>query len=261
MTGIKETQRLYSGSLSYLEKAEDLIKGKAAHLSTVRAEAVRKRLLLNMNQSAGDGYEEPDDRWLSLSGAIMIPGQVPEYEHLTYVRYLIVKKEHSEAEALLDRLMARLDSMDCKRSRFEIIFHQMLVQLDKGNKEESRDLFDKLVGYSETEGNPILFLEYAEIVRPLLRETAEADFSIRLSALLKTAGRKQSTPELIIPLSGREREVLHLLDTDMTNMEIAERLFISVNTVKTHIKSINGKLNTANRKEAVLRSRDLGLLR
>ena len=45
-----------------------------------------------------------------------------------------------------------------------------------------------------------------------------------------------------------------------TNGEIAADLFVSVNTVKVHAISVYRKLGVANRREAVLRARDLGLL-
>jgi LuxR family maltose regulon positive regulatory protein len=65
---------------------------------------------------------------------------------------------------------------------------------------------------------------------------------------------------LIEPLSERELEVLHLLSTSLPTPDIADELFISVSTVRTHIKNIYGKLNSHNRIGAVERSRELGLL-
>jgi LuxR family maltose regulon positive regulatory protein len=62
------------------------------------------------------------------------------------------------------------------------------------------------------------------------------------------------------PLSSRERAVLRLLPTMLPNSEIAGELFVSVNTVKTHVRSIYRKLGVGSRREAVARARDLGLL-
>jgi LuxR family maltose regulon positive regulatory protein len=61
-------------------------------------------------------------------------------------------------------------------------------------------------------------------------------------------------------LSDREVAVLRLLRTDLTQREIADQLYVSFNTVKTHTKSIFRKLDVATRKDAVVRGRDLGLL-
>jgi len=61
-------------------------------------------------------------------------------------------------------------------------------------------------------------------------------------------------------LSDKERVVLRYLPTMMPNREIAAELFVSVNTVKTHLKSIYRKLDTSNRRETVERARELRLI-
>ncbi|WP_298584899.1 LuxR C-terminal-related transcriptional regulator [uncultured Kocuria sp.] len=61
------------------------------------------------------------------------------------------------------------------------------------------------------------------------------------------------------PLTSRERSVLLLLPTMMSNAEVAAELCLSVNTVKVHLKSLYRKLGVGTRREAVLRARELGL--
>ncbi|MEX6501371.1 LuxR C-terminal-related transcriptional regulator [Pseudomonas zhanjiangensis] len=62
------------------------------------------------------------------------------------------------------------------------------------------------------------------------------------------------------PLSGREVAVLRLIAQGCSNQEVAEQLFISLHTVKTHARRINGKLGVARRTQAVARAKALGLL-
>src|SRR5690554_3958234 len=59
------------------------------------------------------------------------------------------------------------------------------------------------------------------------------------------------------PLSQREFELMQLLQTGKTNREIAEELFISVNTVKTHLQNLFEKLDAHNRTQAMFRIREL----
>jgi DNA-binding CsgD family transcriptional regulator len=61
-------------------------------------------------------------------------------------------------------------------------------------------------------------------------------------------------------ISKREYEVLALLGTGMSNQEIADTLFISQNTVKTHTSRLFEKLEVKNRTHAILKSKELGII-
>ena len=61
-------------------------------------------------------------------------------------------------------------------------------------------------------------------------------------------------------LTPREFEILRLLAGSLTNQEIASRLCVSDNTVKTHLANIYGKLGAGGRREAVARAKSNGLL-
>jgi LuxR family maltose regulon positive regulatory protein len=61
-------------------------------------------------------------------------------------------------------------------------------------------------------------------------------------------------------LTPRESETLRLLSRGLANNEIAEQSFVSVDTVKTHLKNIYRKLNVRSRRQAVSRARAIGLL-
>lgn len=74
------------------------------------------------------------------------------------------------------------------------------------------------------------------------------------------AGTGPAEPLIVEPLSEREREVLEHLSAMESTAEIASEMFISVNTVKTHLKSIYRKLSATHRGEAVRRARQRGLL-
>lgn len=72
--------------------------------------------------------------------------------------------------------------------------------------------------------------------------------------------RTSPAPAYVEPLTERETSVLCHLPTLMSNHEIADVMHVSVNTVKTHLKSLYRKLGVASRREAVLRGRALELL-
>ena len=71
---------------------------------------------------------------------------------------------------------------------------------------------------------------------------------------------QSSNRGLIEPLSERELQILQFISEGMSNREIAERLCLSLGTVKVHSHNIYGKLNVSNRTQAVGQARKLGLL-
>ena len=73
--------------------------------------------------------------------------------------------------------------------------------------------------------------------------------------------RLWSRGRLVEPLSERELEVLALIAAGLSNRGVAERLFITVGTVKAHTSSIYGKLGVHRRTQAVARAREMGLIR
>src|SRR5262249_50647514 len=65
---------------------------------------------------------------------------------------------------------------------------------------------------------------------------------------------------LVEQLSEKELAVLRYLPSRLSNPEIAERLYVSLNTVKTHLKHLYRKLEVTSRSEAIKRAEELGLL-
>ena len=74
------------------------------------------------------------------------------------------------------------------------------------------------------------------------------------------AAERHANQNLVEPLSERELEVLRLLATDLDGPEIASQLMVSLNTMRTHTKSIYTKLGVNSRRAAVHRAADLQLL-
>jgi LuxR family maltose regulon positive regulatory protein len=109
------------------------------------------------------------------------------------------------------------------------------------------------------------FLLYGASVGPLLERRRRAGTGHRalLDDVLAALGeRGDGRPLATLPesLSEREAAVLSFLPTMMSNQEIAAELFVSVNTVKTHLKAIYRKLDVDDRRSAVRRARELTLL-
>ena len=61
-------------------------------------------------------------------------------------------------------------------------------------------------------------------------------------------------------ISKREHEVLALVSVGLSNQEIAEKLFVSTSTVKTHVSSILAKLDASRRTQAIRRAKELRII-
>ena len=99
-----------------------------------------------------------------------------------------------------------------------------------------------------------------EALRAVMQGTSVVSPGPITSLLLndKRAARPRSAPEL--GLSPRELEILRLLCAAYSNTEIAEELFVSESTVKTHVSAIMTKMGVQSRLKAVVRAYELGLV-
>ena len=87
----------------------------------------------------------------------------------------------------------------------------------------------------------------------------QLDPRVQPAQLAQAALRTVDQP-LIEPLSKRELEVLRFLTTSLSSTEIAGHLYVSVNTVRSHIRHIYGKLDAHSRIEAITRAQELQLI-
>ena len=125
---------------------------------------------------------------------------------------------------------------------------------------------ERALDLAERTGHRWTFLEGGRRVEALLRRqirTGTAHRAIAGELLLAFEDRddeRRTVAPLLEPLSERECAILRYLPTTLSNREIAAELFVTTNTVKTHLRSIYRKLDVARRREAVDRARDLRLL-
>jgi DNA-binding NarL/FixJ family response regulator len=104
-------------------------------------------------------------------------------------------------------------------------------------------------------------IHYAALREQTLTRSAASFRRFLLEAARSRSLRSDDQAPLYEDLSQRELEVLRLLALGFQNRAIADRLFVSRNTVKTHLMHIYAKLGVQTRTEAVARALDLGLLR
>jgi LuxR family maltose regulon positive regulatory protein len=144
------------------------------------------------------------------------------------------------------------------------------LRYESGDGARGRRSLERALQLAEPEQIRLPFARERTWLRPILRR--EPDLVRRYGQLLeedlrsfgavpaRPSGTDEPPPLLVGPLSEREREVLERLSGMLSTAEIASEMYISVNTVKTHLKSIYRKLAANHRGEAVRRARKLNLI-
>lgn len=141
--------------------------------------------------------------------------------------------------------------------------------LARGNRSKAMATLERALILAEPERHIRVFVDEGEPVAALLiagRQQFSAVSPAYVQGLLDVLGhrtvraRQGEAQSLVEPLTGREIEVLRLLASGLANREIADRLVVSIGTVKRHTGNIYGKLGVHNRTQAILRAQDLGVL-
>jgi LuxR family maltose regulon positive regulatory protein len=195
-----------------------------------------------------------------------------EIEYLVLARVLIAQKRFEEAHSLVERIYRIAQEIGKRQTELEGLILLALVISVQGETDQALVYLEKALSIGEPEGFIRVFVDEGPPLARLLYEALTRglapDYVRRLLAAFPAEERKRTEPpksqasesELIEPLSERERDVLQLIAEGLTNREIGERLFLSLNTVKAHTRNIYGKLDTHNRTQAVARARALGVL-
>lgn len=204
-------------------------------------------------------------RHLHLDGVFTYPN-VSEY--LVFARSLITSGKFEDAFYLLQRLHERLMSIDWLNLALEVKLVWACALHTQGREDEALDMLAQALQQAEPEPYTRIFLDEGEPLQALLRTATHRQIVTPSMNTLFTDSNTDTAPQIhpTVPLSDpdtlseRELEVLRYLAKGLRNQEIADSLYISLNTVKTHLKHIHSKLDVNNRTEAVVRGRELGLV-
>lgn len=149
------------------------------------------------------------------------------------------------------------------RQALERLLAEVLVLDAEGRADAAANVLREAISTAEAEQLRRPFLQRPGVMR-LLRSEAQRGSQAFSKTIVDAAARSRSDERgegrLVEPLTEREREVLDYLPTRLSNAELAAALYISVNTLKSHLRHIYTKLAVSDRDQAVVRASDLGLL-
>jgi LuxR family maltose regulon positive regulatory protein len=288
LAGIKQAQGDADGANKVMQKAAQIARQfDAAEMDDVLVEALQARLWIG--QSRDDPSRLPAViRWAEERGLFEATGPekdrtpasyfgLRELERVTLARLHITQGQFDAALGILKSLLPVMQKLKQTRRVLKVLLLQAIASHAKGDTEDALDALRQALSLAAPQGYVRAFLDEGEPLARLLHEALSRDIApeyvAKLLAAFETKDEGRTTKRvfpsreavlrplsLVEPLSKRELQVLQLIAQGLSNREIAERLFISLSTVKGHTNNIYGKLAVNSRTQAVAQARALGLL-
>ncbi len=193
----------------------------------------------------------------------MMPGLLDTLE----VRLALAGDRLADVRERLDEQLHRHDLGRHFGHQIHLVLLSAMTSFRQGEKSRAVEEFKKAIELAESDHYISPFVELKGEIRELavlglagsgrsrIRDSLRELFGLSVEP---AAGNPPST--LPDPISDREFVVLELIAMGLSNQEIADRLHISLHTVKTHARRINAKLGVKSRTQAIVRARELGLL-
>ena len=198
---------------------------------------------------------------------------------LTRARALAALGRSTEAVALLDPLLAAAAAKGRVGQQIQLLVVRALAVQAGGDQDQAVTVLRHALELGAARGYLRSFLDEGPAVAALLQRMQDAGGRLkpyirRLLAAFESRERAMAGPDLhpspfildpsleplTEPLTGRELELLRLIDAGLSNGAIADRLVITVGTVKWYLNHLYAKLAVRGRTEALARARALGLL-
>ncbi len=208
------------------------------------------------------------------------------FDYLGLTRLLIIQDQWQNGRFINETLKLVVKLLDMSETAganlfvIESLILQALAFRASGDNDRALASLERALVLAEPEGFVRLFVDegtpMAELLLNAINRGISADYAGRLLKSLKSEiedfPRSRTTISYLTPamadplvtlsepLTEREYQVIRLISAGLSNREIAEELYLSINTIKTHTKNIYSKLNVSNRTQAVNRVKELGIL-
>src|ERR671921_1641466 len=257
-------------ALESAREANSLAQRSGAGEAIVEAAAWNARLHLTRNDSTAAVLELE-----RIAGVPAVSvSMVRESAQIARARLTVARGEHEEALRLLEGLRQSTEAAGRTGKLIELLTLQAVALWERNRREQAVGSLTRALALAEPEGYVRTFVDEGATVGELLSAILEARQrghpdatrtpARYLTKLLAIHAQESATPgageRLSEPLSERELEVLALVASGKSNLEIASSLFVSLSTVKTHINNLYRKLGSRSRTQAIARARDLDLI-
>jgi LuxR family maltose regulon positive regulatory protein len=273
LSRVKQLQNDWESAHQALEKAEELaVEYVMIDMDDRWVETYQARLW------CFEGIPHPVEEWAHKPdsneevGDIIIDGifNIENYllcrEKIVLARFYFITQQYDKAFSLTKKLILAFEKYGRLDLLIELHLLRCLILQKKQETEQSLQALEKAVNLGEKGGFIGLFIECGTDLMDILQQYVKkrgvtAYIKNILDAFNDESDETKVSHHLLPdPLSDREMDVLRHLPGNLTTPEIAEEMVISINTVRTHIKSIYQKLGVHKRSEAVKRAKELNML-
>ena len=261
---LEKAQGNFAGAFALLQELENILNDNRAQILLPAVFAFRARLWIYQGNIT-DTTQWLQDANLTLDAELTY---LQESDYITYARLLIARKQWDDADRLVSRLLKFADSGKRNTRIIELLILQSLVQQGQRQLHLAKEILTHALKIAEPEGYIRTFLDEGPAVASLLYQlVANATDSTYAGEILRAFGTQEiesqfevPKSDLIEPLSGREKEVLQYLAEGLSNREIAQKMTVSLSTVKTHTRNIYGKLGVNSRTQAIAQAKIWGII-
>lgn len=281
---VKQTLGDREGVNSVLGRVERMI--RQANFTTARMWLETDRALIEV----ANGNIASAANWVQMCGLDVDaePTFALEYDYFILARMLLAQGKTEKAVRIASQLLRMAEA----KERIGVMISNLSLLAAAyeaaNNAKQAMRVLGRALALAEREGYIRTFVNMGVPMECLLKKMRKAyltrqqsgnnqawTFSLEyIDALLTAFGNNQGVlnnkteivhntslmQPLLESLSEREQEVLQLLAAGQSNREIAQRLIVGLNTVKTHVKSIYTKLDVHSRTQALVRAQSLRLL-
>ncbi|MCW5668703.1 MAG: hypothetical protein KIT86_03510 [Hydrogenophaga sp.] len=238
----------------------------------------RARRILDMfrlRALARSGEVEAAEQQARRAGLWLLPGRHGPLDRegmarlLAHVELLIAQDLGERALVLIDRQLRQPATRRLPRESIELQILAAQLSLREGQKRQALRHFSMAIVLASRRRLQGPFLEHRSAVAQLLDAFSDRDLSftgvddLRLLAELRgrhTGGARSDPIASRESLTPREHDLLVLLDSGLSNQQIADRMAVSITTVKWHCANVYEKLGVRNRAAAIKRARIQGSL-
>ncbi len=272
---VLEAQDMRAEANKLLQQAEDALTAIRHPIVGPYIEA--RCTLLHLRQ----GDVERASRWAAKHSSNLLahtetlfPAPTSRVLYLLLPRIALAQDQSEQALELLAAFWAAAEGTERAGTLTEILLLQALAYYAAHQRKDAITTLIEAMRRAEPEDYTRMFVDEGDPMRELLNQAlVQVDandqrlvsyiqrllgaFPVKILPVPAPVGLAAA---LVEPLSERELEVLRLIAEGNSNRDIAERLIVSIGTVKKHLNNIFGKLNVQSRTQAVAKARSLRLL-